>query len=75
MVRYIARPPVALDRLAKRSDGLITYRMKKKYRDGTEMILFFPLELIEKLAALVPRPRAHTTRYHGLFAPHSKNRS
>lgn len=74
MVRYIARPPVALDRLAMRTDGLITYRLKKKYRDGTEMLLFSPLELIEKLAAIVPKPRAHTTRYHGLFAPHSKNR-
>lgn len=75
MVRYIARPPVAMDRLAKRNDGLITYRLKKKYRDGTEQLLFSPLELMEKLAALVPRPRAHITRYHGAFAPHSKARS
>ena len=74
MVRYIARPPVALDRLAKRDDGLLTYRLKKKYRDGTERLLFSPMELMEKLAALIPRPRAHITRYHGLFAPHSKNR-
>ena len=42
MVRYIARPPVAMDRLAMRPDGLITYRLKKKYRDGTEMLLFSP---------------------------------
>lgn len=49
--------------------------MKKKYRDGTEMLLFSPLELIEKLAAIVPRPRVHSTRYHGLFAPHSKSRA
>ena len=74
MVRYIARPPVAIDRLSSRTDGLITYRMKKKYRDGTEVLLFSPMELMEKLAALVPKPRAHITRYHGLFAPHSKNR-
>ncbi|MBM4318278.1 MAG: hypothetical protein FJ116_12485 [Deltaproteobacteria bacterium] len=38
MVRYIARPPVAMDRLAIRNDGLITYRLKKKYRDGTEQL-------------------------------------
>ena len=44
--------------------------MKKKYRDGTEILLFLPMELMEKLAALVPKPRAHITRYHGLFAPH-----
>ena len=75
MVRYIARPPVAMDRLYQRPDGNITYRLKKKYRDGTERLLFSPLELLEKLAALVPRPRAHVTRYHGLFAPHSKARN
>lgn len=29
----------------------------------------------EVLAALVPRPRAHLTRYHGVFAPHSRWRA
>ena len=28
-----------------------------------------------RLAALVPRPRAHLTRYHGVFAPHSRWRA
>ncbi len=27
------------------------------------------------LAALVPRPRAHLTRYHGVFAPASRDRA
>lgn len=27
------------------------------------------LTLIERLAALVPRPRVHLTTYHGVFAP------
>jgi len=75
LVRYIARPPVAMDRLHQRPDGLITYRLKKKYKDGTERLLFSPLELLEKLSAIVPKPRTHVTRYHGLFAPNSKHRS
>ena len=29
---------------------------------------------IARLAALVPRPRAHLTRYHGVFAPSCKHR-
>ena len=29
----------------------------------------------EKLVALVPPPRAHLTRFHGILAPHAKNRS
>lgn len=30
-----------------------------------------PLELLEKLAALVPLPRVHLVRYGGCLAPHS----
>jgi hypothetical protein len=29
-----------------------------------------PLDLMARLAALVPTPRMHLTRYHGVFAPH-----
>ncbi|OGQ35767.1 MAG: hypothetical protein A3F16_05285 [Deltaproteobacteria bacterium RIFCSPHIGHO2_12_FULL_43_9] len=75
LVRYIARPPVAIDRLSIREDGLIRYKLKKRYKDGTEFLLFSPLELMEKLSALVPPPRAHIIRYHGVFAPHSKSRA
>ena len=32
-------------------------------------------QLIERLVALVPKPRAHLTRFHGVLAPHSKLRS
>jgi len=28
-----------------------------------------------RLAALVPKPRVHLTRYHGVFAPHSRWRA
>jgi len=33
------------------------------------------LNLMARLAALVPPPRMHLTRYHGVFAPHSKLRA
>jgi hypothetical protein len=29
------------------------------------------LELLEKLAALIPRPRINLVLYHGVLAPHS----
>ena len=32
------------------------------------------MELMERLAALVPRPRIHLTRYHGVLGPHYKYR-
>jgi hypothetical protein len=33
-------------------------------------MLFEPLTLLEKLAALIPRPRINLVVYHGLLAPH-----
>jgi hypothetical protein len=32
-------------------------------------VVFQPLELVEKLAAIVPPPRIHMVRYHGVLAP------
>jgi hypothetical protein len=37
--------------------------------------MFEPLDFIARLAALVPKPRVHLTRYHGVFAPHSALRA
>jgi hypothetical protein len=34
-----------------------------------------PLEFVQRLAALVPRPRLHLTRYHGVLAPNAKLRA
>ena len=45
------------------------YRLKKKWRDGTSHIIFQPLELMERLAALVPAPRFNMIRYSGVLAP------
>src|SRR5271154_2056315 len=34
-----------------------------------------PMELMERLASLVPRPKVHLTRFAGVFAPHYKYRA
>jgi len=34
-----------------------------------------PLELMRRLAALLPRPRLHLMRFHGVLAPNAKLRS
>jgi hypothetical protein len=67
--RYIARPPIASERLALREDGRVVYRLRHPWRDGTTAGAFDPLTFIERLAALVPRPRAHMLTYHGVLAP------
>jgi hypothetical protein len=45
------------------------------YRDGTTHIVLEPPDLMARLAALVPTPRMHLTRYHGVLAPHSQYRA
>ena len=35
-------------------------------------VFWEPMELLEKLSALVPAPRAHLVRYSGVLAPASK---
>jgi len=74
LCRYVSRGPIALDRLSLDGDGLVVYELKHPFRDGTTHVLFEPLDFIARLAALVPRPRAHLVRYHGLFAPNANHR-
>ena len=34
-----------------------------------------PLELLDRLARLIPQPRRHRHRYHGVFAPNAPLRA
>jgi hypothetical protein len=60
---------VATERLSLLSDRRLLYRLRRRWRDGTTHVVFEPQELLEKLVSLVPPPRAHQVRYHGLLAP------
>ena len=72
LARYCARPPIATERLERLADGRLLYRFKRPWRDGTTHVVFEPLELLEKLSALVPPPRAHLVQYSCVLAPASK---
>ena len=72
---YGARPPLMQERLSALPDGKLAYRMKRRLGDGREVLILEPRELIRRLATLVPPPRAHLVRYHGVFGPASKWRS
>jgi hypothetical protein len=71
---YVARPPIATERLSELPDGRIAYELKRKWSDGTSFVLFQPQELLEKLVALTPRPQANTVRYHGVLAARARLR-
>ncbi|MGH8647142.1 MAG: transposase [Gammaproteobacteria bacterium] len=38
-------------------------------------IVMSPLEFMQRLAALAPRPRLHLIRFHGVLAPNARLRS
>ncbi len=69
LCRYVARPAIATERLSLARNGRVIYRLRRHWRDGTSSVSFDPLTFIERLAALVPRPRAHQHTYHGVLAP------
>ena len=59
LCRYIIRP----ERLARNRAGQVVLTLKTPYREGTTHIVMSPLEFIQRLAALVPRPRLHLIRF------------
>jgi hypothetical protein len=71
LARYCARPAFALDRLSVLSDGRIAYAIKNPRKGSTHRILT-PIELLARIAALIPPPRHPFLRYHGVLAPASK---
>lgn len=68
LCRYILRPPFAQERLRLRSDGRIALELKTPWHDGTRELVFEPLELLERLAAMTPRPETNLLICHGLLA-------
>jgi hypothetical protein len=62
---------VSLEHLQEEANGDLVYTFTHPWSDGTTGIRLSPLELLEKLAALVPLPRVHLVRYGGCLAPHS----
>ena len=80
LLRYCARPPFALEHLHQRDAEHLVYRNPKPARGtapGTRpaALVLTPLELITKITALVPPPRAHRHRYYGVLAPNAPLRA
>jgi len=53
----------------------VVLKLKTPWHDGTTHIVMSPLTFMQRLAALVPRPRLHLIRFHGVLAPNAKLRA
>ena len=67
----LARDHLANSRLRELEDGRFAYEVKK----SATPLVFTGTELLARITPLIPPPRSHLTRYHGMFAPGSKLRA
>ncbi len=74
LCRYILRPSYAQERMTELPDGRIQYEFRREWENGSSHVILTPMELMEKLSALIPPPRYHLVRYHGVLAPRAKRR-
>src|SRR5215468_9077739 len=72
LCRYVLRPPFAQERLRLRSDGRVALELKTPWHDGTRELVFEPLEFLERLAAMTPRPETNLLICHGVLAPRAR---
>ena len=73
---------LALDSVCERGEagpgqcdaaGLVVLKLKTPWRDGTTHLVMSPLEFMQRLAALVPRPKLHLIRFKGVATSYLPN--
>jgi hypothetical protein len=73
--RYALRPPVAHHRIRLTEQGQVLLDLRHRWADGTSHLLFDPVERLERLAVLTPRPRINLVLYYGVLGARSAWRS
>jgi hypothetical protein len=71
LTRYCARPPFSSGRLGQLDDHTVAYNLPRPTPDGRTCLLMNPMELLKRLASLIPPPRSHLVRYFGVLAPNA----
>ncbi len=75
LCRYVSRRALAKARLREVSAGRVQVSFKRPWSDGTVGVEFSRVELVERLAALVPPRGSNTVLYHGVLSARSRFRS
>jgi hypothetical protein len=57
------------------ADGHVVLDLWHRWADRTTQLLFEPVELLQRLAALTPRPRINLLLYYGVLGARSAWRS
>jgi hypothetical protein len=69
LLHYCARPAFYLERLREIDAEHLVYDSAKPGPGGALTLKLTPLELLDRLAALIPPPHRHRHRYFGILAP------
>ena len=79
LIKYMARPPIATERLSLRDpanpQGDLKYALKSEWDNGARHVFFSPKELIEKIIAIIPPRYFNMIRYFGILGPNHSLRS
>jgi len=75
LCHYLFRPPLAQERLEMLPGGRVGLTLAHPWSDGTRLLVFDPVEFLEKLAVLIPKPRINLVVYHGILAPRARDRA
>ncbi len=59
LCHYITRPALANERVQTNAAGQVVLKLKTRWRDGTTYLIMSPLEFMQRLVTLVPRPQLH----------------
>ena len=74
-MRYCARPDFALESLREVDAEHLAYESVKPGPGGGVSLMLTPLELIERLAVLIPPLRRYHHRYYGALSPNASLRA
>ena len=74
LCKYLLRPPISDKRLRRVNNGDVQVELKSEWSDGTRALCFTPHEFIEKMISIIPPPRIHGVRFHGILAPSATDR-
>jgi hypothetical protein len=68
LCRYMLRPPFAQERLLLRYDSRIALELKTAWHDGTRGDGVRAAGVLDRLAAMTPRPETNVLICHGVLA-------
>jgi len=75
LIRYVCRPAVAGHRIEPVDDHRVRIKLKNEWSGGVTSVQMSNRDLLLRIAAQIPLPRACSVRYHGAFAPASALRA